>query len=39
VAEVARQSGYASTHTMARQVRLSTGLSPRAIRRQRSEPC
>ena len=34
VAEVARQAGYASTHTMARQVRLLTGLSPRTLRRR-----
>jgi AraC family transcriptional activator FtrA len=33
VAEVARQSGYASTHTLARQVRAETGKSPRAARR------
>jgi AraC-like DNA-binding protein len=36
VAEVARQAGYASTHTMARQVRLFSGLSPRAIRRRQA---
>jgi AraC-like DNA-binding protein len=36
VAEVARQAGYASTHTMARQVRAATGRSPRAVRAART---
>lgn len=35
VAEVARQAGYASTHTLARQVRLHTGRSPRGVRERR----
>jgi len=32
VAEIARQAGFASTHTLARQVRAATGASPRAAR-------
>jgi AraC-like DNA-binding protein len=32
VAEIARQAGFASTHTLARQVRRATGASPRTAR-------
>jgi AraC-like DNA-binding protein len=32
VVEVARQAGFASTHTLARQVRAATGCSPRSLR-------
>lgn len=32
IAAIARQSGYASTHTLARQVRTATGHSPSALR-------
>ncbi len=34
VAQVARQAGFSSTHTLARQVRAATGGSPRAVRRK-----
>ncbi len=33
MAQVARQAGYANTHTLARQVRQATGRSPTAVRR------
>jgi transcriptional regulator GlxA family with amidase domain len=33
VAAVAEQSGFSSTHTLARQVRAATGSSPRLLRR------
>jgi AraC-like DNA-binding protein len=38
VAAVAEQSGFASTHTLARQVRLATGRSPRAWREAALNP-
>jgi len=34
VAVIAEQSGYSSTHTLARQVRTLTGFSPRTLRRR-----
>jgi AraC-like DNA-binding protein len=35
LADVARQAGYGSPHTLARQVRRHTGLAPATLRRQR----